>query len=1170
MLGPVEAEIDGTPVDLGGPKQRSVLAILALDANRAVSSDRLIEALWTDDPPASATATLQSYVSRLRRALGSDAVESTSGGYRLRIDPDALDVARFERLAKQGRDAFAAADPATATARLTEALDLWRGEPLGDLAMEAWALADVERLVNLHAAATEDRIDADLALGRHGSLIGELELLVARYPVRERLRGQLMLALYRSGRQADALASYHAGRRILGAELGLEPGRALQELEGAILRQDPALDVAPGGGAAGAATGPAAAVAAAASSLIGRDAELERLRAALEASVRTGAGRSPRGRVAMITGEPGIGKTRLAEELAELAKGLGADVVWGRCWEAGGAPAYWPWAQALRHRLAGLDQAALEDRFGDRLPSLVGAVPWLFDADQVPDVEGRSAEVRFVVFAAAATILQVLAAERPLVVILDDLHAADEPSLLLLRFLGGEIANAPICLVSLARSGEGTDAVRGLLTEIAGRAQPRIDLAGLPTDAILQLVERETGRLPSDGVVDTISADTGGNPLFVAEVARAMRSGEGVEGVGAGAPGARGRPRLSRGLRELIARRAGGLSARCRDALVHASVIGREFDLPTLAATQSTTPADLFDAIDEAIRVGLLVEVADEPGRYRFAHALMRETLYDALPPSSRLRMHRDVGVALEAVYGDRRDAHLAELAHHFFEAVPVAPPEQATMYAELGAARALRDLAYEEAVRLYRVALRSMDLFAAGRERRIDVLLGLGESEARAGDLEGSRRTLKVARDLGVEAGSVERVARAALGYGGRFGWSRQNGDPDILPMLEDALERLGDANPQLRARLLARLAGARRDDWSREPRNSLSAEAVAIARRAGDADTLAYALETRFRSTWWVENAAARVAIADELCELASHTHDRERIFEAHLARSDGLWEMGRIPEAKLELEIASRAADALGQPAQLNMVISCRAVDALRQGRLAAAEEYSTRSFLIGAASEGPEAVVAHRMQMALIRREQGRLAEVKDDLIEVFRVQPNRWVIGCVVAAVHASLGDVVAARQALEQLGGGDLDRLPLDNEYLFGMSLLPEACLVTGDVVRAEQLYRLLLPHRDRDGADLEDADTGSIELPLGRLAVQLGRADAAAEHFRAAIAANDHAEAHLWSAWARYELGSLLVASDPMRADEGRQLLAAAQRAADSLNLTLLDARAEKGGTSS
>jgi hypothetical protein len=649
-----------------------------------------------------------------------------------------------------------------------------------------------------------------------------------------------MLALYRSGRQADALASYHAGRRILDAELGLEPGRALQELEGAILRQDPSLDVPP---AAGAATAPAAV--AGGSSLIGRDAELGRLRAALEASVLTGSGRSPHGRVAMITGEPGIGKTRLAEELAELAKRLGADVVWGRCWEAGGAPAYWPWAQALRHRLAGLDQAALEARFGDRLPSLVGAVPWLFDADQVPDVEGRSAEVRFVVFAAAATILQVLAAERPLVVILDDLHAADEPSLLLLRFLGGEIANAPICLVSLARSGEGTDAVRGILTEIAGRAQPRIDLAGLPTDAILQLVERETGRLPSDGVVETISADTGGNPLFVAEVARAIRSGEGVE------PGARGRPRLSRGLRELIARRAGGLSERCRDALVHASVIGREFDLPTLAATQSIAPGDLFDAIDEAIRVGLLVEVADEPGRYRFAHALMRETLYDALPPSSRLRMHRDVAVALESVYGDRRDAHLAELAHHFFEAIPVAPPDQATTYAELGAARALRDLAYEEAVRLYRVALRSMDLFAAGRERRIDDLLGLGESEARAGDLVGSRRTLRVARDLAVEAGSVERVARAALAYGGRFGWSRQNGDPDILPMLEDALERLGDADPQLRARLLARLAGARRDDWSREPRNSLSAEAVEIARRTGDADTLAYALETRLRTS-------------------------------------------------------------------------------------------------------------------------------------------------------------------------------------------------------------------------------------------------------------------------------------------------------------------------------
>ncbi|HEX8025759.1 MAG TPA: BTAD domain-containing putative transcriptional regulator, partial [Candidatus Limnocylindrales bacterium] len=558
VLGPIEADVDGAPVDLGGPKSRAVLALLVLEANRAISTDHLIEQLWGDEPPASAEATLQSYVSRLRRALGADVIESTGGGYRLRLDPERLDIARAEGLATMGREALAAGDATGAARQLGEALALWRGVPLGDLATEAWALPEVERLSNLRAGITEDRIDAELELGRHAALVGELEALVDRSPLRERLRGQLMLALYRSGRQADALAAYHEARRTLDDELGLEPGRALQALEGAILRQDPALDPAP----------PAAAEAeSGGSTLVGRETELEWLRVAVEAAFRPG--RQPRGAVASVTGEPGIGKTRIAEEAGELAARLGADVAWGRCWEAGGAPPYWPWTQALRHRLAQLDQAALEARFGDRLPGLVGAVPWLFDPAQVPDVEARSAEARFVVFSAAATVVQALARERPLLLVLDDLHAADEPSLLLLRFLAGEIASSPVLILALARSGEGPDAVRALLAEVAGRAQPRIDLTGLPAPAVAALVERETGRTPSDELLASIRADTGGNPLFVGEVARAIRTGD-------DAIAEPGRPRLSSGVRELIARRVGGLSADCREALVRASVIGRE------------------------------------------------------------------------------------------------------------------------------------------------------------------------------------------------------------------------------------------------------------------------------------------------------------------------------------------------------------------------------------------------------------------------------------------------------------------------------------------------------------------------------------------------------------------------------------------------------------------
>ncbi|HEX8026145.1 MAG TPA: hypothetical protein VF484_08070, partial [Candidatus Limnocylindrales bacterium] len=478
----------------------------------------------------------------------------------------------------------------------------------------------------------------------------------------------------------------------------------------------------------------------------------------------------------------------------------------------------------------------------------------------------------------------------------------------------------------------------------------------------------------------------------------------------------------------------------------------------------------------------------------------------------------------------------------------------------------ALRELAYEEAVRLFRVALRTLDLFGASTERRIDDLLGLGDAEGRAGDLEGSRVTFRRARDLAREASSPERLALAALGHGGRFGWSRNNRDPELVPTLEEALEQIGPADSSLRARVLARLAGAHRDDWSREPRDSMSAEAVAIARRLGDPATLAIALEIRFRSTWWVENAEDRLVIGNELVELAAHTHDRERVFEAHLARCDALWELGRTTEARAELEVAARAARELGQPAQLNMIMSNQAVDAFRAGHLAEAEELTSRAVLIGAGSEGPEAVVAHRMQMFLIRREQGRVPEIEADLLGVARQLPNRWVLGCVVAALHAERGRVAAAKRALHELGDGDLARLPLDNEYLFGVSLLPEVCAIAGDEARAAQLHALLLPFRARNSADLQDADTGSIELPLGRLAVQLGWRDLAIEHFTAAIAANEREGASLWVAWSSYELGRILATDpDPDTAARGRARIGEAADAARAMGLVVLEARARE-----
>src|SRR5262245_15041485 len=241
VLGPLEVVGDGVPLPLGGPKQRIVLAHLILNAGRFVSVDRLIDALWAEEPPDTARGSLQAYVSRLRSVLGTSAIEGGAPGYRLRVEADDVDVNRFERLLQEARRS--STDPQSALGMLTEALDLWRGPALADLSNEPSLSAEIARLAELRLQAIEERIEAGLDLGRHTDAVAELEGLTREYPLRERLWGELMLALYRSDRQADALAAYERARSLLADELGIDASRELQDLHARILRQDPTLDL---------------------------------------------------------------------------------------------------------------------------------------------------------------------------------------------------------------------------------------------------------------------------------------------------------------------------------------------------------------------------------------------------------------------------------------------------------------------------------------------------------------------------------------------------------------------------------------------------------------------------------------------------------------------------------------------------------------------------------------------------------------------------------------------------------------------------------------------------------------------------------------------------------------------------------------------------------------
>ena len=807
LLGPLEVAEHDRSVVLGGVKQRALLAVLLLHANDVVSTEQLVDEVWGESPPATVAKSIQVYVSRLRKQLGEGRLVTRAPGYLLRVDPSELDVACFERLAAEAEDA----QPKVAGDKLRRALALWRGPPLADLAYEPFARAEIARLEELRAAALEQRIEADLALGRHSQLVGELEGLVTEHPLRERLRGQLMLCLYRCGRQAEALESYQAARRVLVEELGIEPGRQLRELHQAILRQDPGLDLAP------VAESPDEAPRGA---FVGRVPQVAELMAGLDDAF------AGRGRLFLVVGEPGIGKSRLAEEVMRHARARGARVLVGRCWEAGGAPAYWPWVQALRAAVRDTDSAALLAHLGAGAAQLAQIVPELRqrfpDLPEPPALESEVA--RFRLFDATAEFLGNISQAPPTVLVLDDLHAADAPSLLLLRFLARELRSTHILLLAAYRD---VDPIPGrplteTLAEVAREpVTRRVSLGGLSEREVAQYVKLTASQIASTPLVAAVHQETEGNPLFVGEIVRLLA----VEGV-ASESTAEARLAIPQSIRDVIARRLNHLSHECNRLLVLAAVIGREFALDALARLAGVSEDGLLDVLDEAMAARVLADVPGAADRLRFAHVLIRDTLYEGLAAARRARLHRQVVAALEALYGDEPGQHLAELAHHSIASSDV---DKALRYAQRAGDRALALLAYEEAARLYQTALDALDLADVRDERtRCELLLSAGEAQMRAGNTQAAKRAFLDAAGIGRRLGLPRELARAAAGYAREDMYLRAAGDDRLVPLLEEGLVALADEDVALRVRLLARLAGALRDEPSRDRRDRLSREAV------------------------------------------------------------------------------------------------------------------------------------------------------------------------------------------------------------------------------------------------------------------------------------------------------------------------------------------------------
>jgi DNA-binding SARP family transcriptional activator len=1081
ILGPLEVADGDAPVRLGAPKQRALLAILLLRRNEVVSTERLMDELWGDRQPKTARKTLQLHVSHLRRALPPGVVETRPPGYVLRVQADQLDLARFERLVEESRGA----QPAAAAALLREALALWRGPALSDLEYEPFARGEVARLEELRLSAVEDRIDADHALGRHADSVAELEALVLAHPLRERLRAQLMLALYRSGRQAEALESYREGRGALVRELGIEPGRELRELEQAILRQEPSLERR-GRDTQGesAAAEPRRGV-----GFVGRERELAELSAALDEAL------AGHGGLVLVAGEPGIGKSRLLAEFGDHATRHRARVLAGRCWEAGGAPAYWPWVQSLRTHLRVTDPDVLRTELGggaaviaQMLPELRELVPGL-----PPSPSGGFEGARFRLFDATASFLRGVAAATPLVVAVDDLHSADTPSLLLLQFLAEQVADSRILIVGAYRDVDlrREHPLRSALAELHRHATTRrLRLRGLTERDVARFVASTPGVDAGAALAATIHDQTEGNPLFVEEVVKLLAA----EG--------RATP-MPETVREVIGRRLAQLPDPCTDLLMRAPVIGREFSLATLGRIAEPGHGDVLETLDPAIGAHVVAQVPDARGRLRFAHGLVRDALYEELPLGRRARTHRQIGEALEPL-DPSRPHRVAELSHHFYEGAQSGAADKALHYLRLAGDRALTALAYEEADRLYRRALEVVEMVEPVDERtRCDLLLGLGEATMRAGDGRRAKDSFWRAATIARLERLPDRLARAAIGYGGRFVWSRAGSDDRVVPLLEEAIGGVGERDGEVRARLLPRLAGALRDPPFRARAAALSAEAVAVARRVGDPATLAYSLDARHVAIWGPDTVQERAAIAAELARLAEEVGDDERAFQGEFWGLEALLEAGDLAGARAGLAQAARTADQLKQPAQRWYVAVTEALMALLEGRFIEAEDRIERALGLGQAAQSWEALAYYRLQLYALRSAQGRLEEIEDTIRRSVDEYPHYPVFGCVLAALLAERGSTAEAAIVFEQLAADGFAALPRDEEWLFGTSLLADASDRLGDQRRSARLYELLAPFGDRNVLSVPDVAAGSVSRTLGVLAAATGQWQAAAGALR-------------------------------------------------------------------
>jgi class 3 adenylate cyclase len=855
---------------------------------------------------------------------------------------------------------------------------------------------------------------------------------------------------------------------------------------------------------------------------VGRAAERESL-----ASLLSEAAEAKR-RLALISGEPGIGKTRLATHTALEARAGGAIVLYGRADEELALP-YGPWIEALRHYVENSPEAVLRlhaERHGGELTRLVPSL-----AERLPDLppprETDPDTERYLLWGAVLGIVEAAAGEAGLVLILDDLHWADKPTLQLLKHVLTEGEGLRALMIGTYRESD-IDRAHPLTEMLADlhreQGVERIALGGLAEDNIVEIMERAAGHeLDQQGreLARELHQETDGNAFYAGELLRHLVESGGIYQSESGrwtARRDRSRAGMPQSVREVVGRRIDRLGDDTHKVLSVAAVIGREFDADLVVAVSDRSEEDLLDLLEQAVAASVLTESADVPGRFSFAHALINHILYEELGTTRRARLHRRVAEALEDMLGADPGARVGELAQHWAKATTTVDTPKAIAYARLSGERALSELAPDEALRWFQQALELQDQQAeVDQAERCDLLIGLGTAQRQAGE-PAFRGTLLEACEIASELGDADRAARAALqnnrGIQSAFG----EVDQQRFDALDRALELDGFANPARCARLtslqaLELLIGPRREEG-----RALAVKAIALVREAGDDRALADVLGASCLLLLADADLQLCRALVDELLETSRQIGDPALQFWAAYADMFSSAETGELERADAAGRDMRRIADELGQPTLRWAGGYLTANWQLLRGDIAEAERLAEEALQIGIDGGEPDAFLIYGSQFGTVRFMQGRSEEILDQVEEGAEAYSGMPSWRAATATIYAFLGRSDEAASIVAAGASDRFEHVPRDPLYLCALGYYAEAAALVGDEHAAEVLYETMQPWKDRiiwSGA----VCLGYVDIYLGMLAATCGWHERADEHLRIACEVQEQKEMWFWAA---------------------------------------------------